>query len=84
MKVRAQFSAIVCELTHPREELLDVDDKATGLDVWLALATKDGEEFRRYILDSGTGNPKLYIQFLVKKDSISTLMDSTVLAGVQS
>lgn len=81
MKVRVQYFAIVRELTHQREEILDVDEKTTVLEVLRALAKKHGEEFRKYVFDPGTGNPRPYIQFLVNEDLISTLNGlSTVLA----
>lgn len=81
MKVRVQYFAIVRELTNHREEILDVDEKTTVLDVLKTLARKHGEEFRKYVFDPETGNPRPYIQVLVNEDSISTLNGlSTVLA----
>ena len=81
MKVRVQYFAIVRELTNQREEIQDVDEKTTVLDVLRALARKHGEKFRKYVFDPGTGNPRPCIQFLVNDDSIFTLNElSTVLA----
>lgn len=73
MKVRVQYFAIVRELTDRREDILNVEEKTTVLDVLRVLAKEHGEKFREHIFDPGTGNPRAYLQFLANEHSISNL-----------
>lgn len=80
MKIRVQYFASVRELVGLREEILDVEEKATVLDVLRVLARRHGEEFREYVFNPGTESPRSHLQFLVNEDSISSLNGlSTVL-----
>ena len=80
MKVKVQYFARIRELTNQKEEVLDVAEKATVLDILTALSKRHGDKFREYIFDARTGEPKTYVQFLVNQDSISNLKGlSTVL-----
>jgi MoaD family protein len=87
LKVRVLYFAIVRELANQREEILDVEEKTTVLDVLRVLARRHGEKFGEYIFDPGTGNPRSYLQFLVNENSIlslsglsTMLTDNSVLA----
>jgi len=80
LKIRVQYFASVRELVGLREEILDVEEKATVLDVLRVLARRHGEEFREYVFNPGTESPRSHLQFLVNEDSISSLNGlSTVL-----
>jgi MoaD family protein len=80
LKIRVQYFASVRELVGLREEILDVEEKATVLDVLRVLARRHGEEFREYIFNPGTEGPRSHLQFLVNEDSILSLNGlSTVL-----
>jgi MoaD family protein len=73
LKVKVQYFASIRELTNLREEVLDVEQKTTLLDLLKVLTKKHGERFREYIFDPATGNPKPYLQFLINQDSASNL-----------
>jgi len=80
LKIRVQYFASVRELVGLRQEILEVEEKATVLDVLRVLARRHGEEFREYVFNPGTESPRSHLQFLVNEDSISSLNGlSTVL-----
>jgi MoaD family protein len=80
LKIRVQYFAIVRELADRREEVLDVREGSTVLDILKLLAEKYGEKFRDYVFDPKTAALRSYLQFLVNEDSISNLSGlSTVL-----
>lgn len=82
MKVRIRYFASLREQTSLREEILEVDEGTTILDVLNLLAGRHGERFREYVFDAETGNPRPYLQFLLDERSISTMSGlSTVLKG---
>ena len=70
MKVKVQYFAAVRELAERTEEVVDVKESATVLDVLSALAKGHGERFREYVFDSLTGKPKAFLQFLLNEDLI--------------
>jgi MoaD family protein len=85
LRVRVQYFARVRELAGLREEILDIEEKATVLDIVRILAKRHGEEFRQYIFDPRTGSARSYLQFLVNDDLISSLNGfSTVLTDNSS
>ncbi|OFX17921.1 hypothetical protein A3K71_06125 [archaeon RBG_16_50_20] len=80
MKIKIQYFAIIRELVGQREEVIDLEKKTNVLDLLKLLATKHGEKFMQYIFDPATGNPRLYLQFLINQESISSLSGfSTIL-----
>lgn len=80
MRIKIQYFAIVRELVNQREEVIDVEEKTTVLDLLKLLAVRHGEKFRQYLFDPATGNPRPYLQFLVNEESISSLSGfSTIL-----
>jgi len=80
LKIRVQYFAIIRELANRREDVLDVGEGSTVLDVLRALAERYGAKFKDYVFDPKTGTPKSYLQFLINGDSISNLSGlSTVL-----
>jgi MoaD family protein len=85
LKIRAQYFAIVREIANRREDVLEVEESSTVLDVLKLLTEKYGEKFRDYVFDPKTGTPRPYLQFLVNGDSISNLDGfSTVLTDDSS
>jgi MoaD family protein len=82
MKVRIRYFASLRELTSLREEMLEVGEGTTVLDVLNQLAGRHGERFREYVFDHETGNPRPYLQFLLDEKSILIMSGlSTVLKG---
>lgn len=80
MKVKIRYFASLREITNLRDEILEVDEGTTVLDVLSLLAGRHGDRFREYVFDSRTGNPRSYLQFLLDERSISTMSGlSTVL-----
>jgi MoaD family protein len=73
LKVKVQYFASIRELLGLREEMLEVKEKTTVLDVLKVLAQKHGEQLKEYVFDSKTGNPRSNLQFLVNEDSITSL-----------
>jgi len=71
LKTKVQYFAIIRELANRREDVLDVREGSTVLDVLNLLGEKYGEKFRDYVFDPKTGTPRAYLQFLVNGDSIS-------------
>jgi MoaD family protein len=80
LKIKIQYFAIVRELVGQREEVIDLERKTNVLDLLKLLGTRHGEKFMQYVFDPATGNPRLYLQFLVNQESISSLSGfSTIL-----
>jgi MoaD family protein len=73
LKVKVQYFASIRELVGLREEMLEVKEKTTVLDVLEVLAKNHGEQLKEYVFDSQTGNPRSNLQFLVNEDSITSL-----------
>ncbi len=73
LKIKVQYFAIVRELANKREDVLDVGEGSTVLDILKLLAQSYGEKFKDYVFDPKTGAPRSYLQFLVNGDSISNL-----------
>ncbi len=73
MKITVQYFAIVRELANKREDVMDVGEGSTVLDILRLLAERYGVKFRDYVFDPKTDTPRTYLQFLLNGDSISNL-----------
>jgi MoaD family protein len=81
LRVKVQYFAAIREIVNQREEVLEVDERTTVLDVLRVLAKSHGEKFRDYVFDPQTKAPRSYLQFLVNEESISSMNGfSTALA----
>jgi MoaD family protein len=81
LRVKVQYFAAIREIANRREEILEVDERTTVLDVLRLLAKNHGEKFRDYVFDPQTKAPKSYLQFLVNEESVSAMNGlSTALA----
>ena len=72
LKVKVRYFAITRELANLREETLDLE---SGTDVFhlLGLLVSKHEKLREYVFDPETGNPRLYLQFMINDNMISNL-----------
>ena len=73
LRVKVQYFAAIREIVNQREEILEVDQRTTVLDVLRVLANKHGEKFSDYVFDPQTKAPRAYLQFLVNEESVSSL-----------
>ena len=81
MRIKVQYFAAIREIVNQREEILEVDQGTTVLDVLNVLAKNHGEKFRDYVFDPQTKAPRPYLQFLVNEESVSSMNGlSTALA----
>jgi len=82
LKIKVQYFAAIREIANEREEFLEVEERATVLDVLRGLAKKHGDKFSNYVFDPQTGTPRPYLQFLLNEESVSKMNGvSTVLAA---
>ncbi|HYW00938.1 MAG TPA: MoaD/ThiS family protein [Candidatus Acidoferrum sp.] len=86
MKVTVQYFAIIRELVNLREEVLNLKDGITVLELLAFLSSKH-EKLKEYIIDPKTGEPRTSIQYLLGDKLISalngfstTLQDGSVFA----
>jgi MoaD family protein len=80
LKVRIRYFASLREITNLREEALEVSEGTTVLSLLNLLVNRHGSVFREYVFDSRTGNPRVYLQFLLNGKSISIMKGlSTIL-----
>jgi molybdopterin synthase sulfur carrier subunit len=75
MQVKVRFFTSLREIIGAREETLNFPEgeKVTVDVVLKALAEKCGTLFQDYVYNSGTTEPKGFLQFLVNGNSTSTL-----------
>jgi sulfur-carrier protein len=75
MQVKVRFFTSLREIIGAREKTLSFPEgKEVTVDVVLkALAEKCGTPFQDYVYNSGTTEPKGFLQFLVNGNSTSTL-----------
>ena len=73
MQVSVRFFTSLREITGKREETLEFakDSAATLEDVLQKLTKKYGKDFKEYVYDQRTDQPKGYLQFLINGKSIS-------------
>jgi len=71
LKVTVKFLAAAREKAGLREETLELARGATVLEILKILAANHGEELGTYLFDSGTGNPRPHLQFLLNGRSVS-------------
>jgi len=56
-----------------REEVVDVEEACTVLDVLRSISSKHGENATKYLFDSKTHEPRSYLQFFIGDTPISEL-----------
>jgi molybdopterin converting factor small subunit len=68
------------EIVGLKDEILEVDEALSALDILSLIAEKHGEKFREYIFDPATGKPRSYLHFMLDGKTLSSASDlSTVL-----
>jgi len=73
MNVRVQYFAQVREIAGIKEETLDLPEGTTADELLQELCERHGKEFEEYILDRATGHPKLFLQFMLDTEPLSSL-----------
>ena len=73
MKVKVKFFALVRELTGKREEVLDLDDRATVRILLGRLVEEHGTKFRDYIFDPASKEPRGHVQFLMDGRNVALM-----------
>jgi MoaD family protein len=73
LKVTVKFLAASREKAGVREEILELAGGTTVLEILKALASKHGEELRKYLFDSDSGKPRSHLQFLLNGRSVSMM-----------
>jgi MoaD family protein len=72
MKILVQYFAIIREIVNLREEVLNLKDGSTVLDLLTFLGSKH-EKLKEYLIDPKTESPRTSIQYLIGDKLISTL-----------
>lgn len=72
MNVKVQYFAIVREMVSMREEVLDLTQETTVLDLLKILVTRHAQ-LKEYVFDPKTQGPRPNLQFLVDDNLISNL-----------
>lgn len=70
MNVKIQYFAIVREIVNLREEVLNINQGSTVLDLLKLLTTRHAK-LKDYLFDSKTECPRPFLQFLVDDKLIS-------------
>ena len=72
MKVTVQYFAIIREIVDLREEVLNLTEGCTVLDLLSFLGSKH-QKLKDYVIDPKTGIPRTSIQYLIGDKLISAL-----------
>jgi molybdopterin converting factor small subunit len=72
MNVKVQYFAIVREMVNLRDEVLNLTQGITVLDLLKIIVTRH-TQLKDYIFDSKTASPRPNLQFLVDDNLISAL-----------
>jgi len=72
MNVKVQYFAIVREMVNIRDEVLNLTQGITVLDLLKIIVTRHSQ-LKDYIFDSKTSTPRPNLQFLVDDNLISAL-----------
>ena len=74
MKVYIKYFSALREITHVKEEAVDVQEETcTVLDLLRSISNKYGESVTKYLFDSRTNEPRSYLQFFIEDTPISEL-----------
>lgn len=84
MKVTVKYFTTLREITGMREELVEVEEGTTILQLMQKLAEKHGIEFKKYVFDN-ENTPKDFLQFLIDGQSTTTMKgnDTELREGVK-
>jgi len=72
MNVKVQYFAIVREIVNLRDEVLELTQGITVLDLLKLLVTRHAQ-LKDYVFDPKTEYPRSYLQFLVDNNLVSNL-----------
>ena len=72
MNVKVQYFAIVREIVNLRDEVLDLTQGISVLEL-LKLLVKRHTQSKDYVFDPTTQNPRSYLQFLIDNNLVSNL-----------
>ena len=73
MKVYIKYFSALREITQIKEEVLEVQEACTVMDVLHHISNKYGENATHYLFDPKTHEPRPYLQFFVEETPISEL-----------
>lgn len=84
MKVTVKYFTTLREITGMREELVEVEEGTTILQLMQNLAKKHGTEFKKYVFENDN-TPKDFLQFLIDGQSTTTMQgnDTELREGVK-
>jgi molybdopterin converting factor small subunit len=83
LKVHIKYFSALREITQVKEEVVDVEEACTLLDVLRSISDKHGENVTKYLFDSKTHEPRSHLVFFVGDTPISELngFATTVTSG---
>jgi len=73
LKVHIKYFSALREITHAKEEVVDVQEACTVLDLLRSISDKYGESVTKYLFDLRTHEPRSYLQFFIGDTPISEL-----------
>jgi MoaD family protein len=71
LKVTVKFFAQAREITHTRDETLEVEGSATVMRILRMLVNEHGDKLSEYLFDPKAGTPKPHLKFFVDGREIS-------------
>lgn len=72
MKVKIKFFAALREITGLKEDEVEMDEGSTIENLLTNLIQKFGSQFKNYVLDEKSGEPRGHLQFLLDGKNITS------------
>ena len=82
LRVYIRYFSALREITQVKEDVMDVTEGCTVLDLLHLISDKYGDNFTNYLFDIKTNEPRPYLQFFIDDTPISELKSfATTVAG---
>ena len=73
MQVKVKYMAAARDITGVREEIVEVGNSSTVMNLLQTLAEKHGRKMHDYLFDATTGKPQSHLRFLLDGRSVHTI-----------
>ena len=70
LQVKVKYLAVAREIAGAREEVIEISNPSTIMDLLVLLVQKHGQKMREYLFDQKTGEPRPHLQFFLNDKSI--------------
>jgi len=89
LQINVKYVAVAREITGVREEVIEISNPSTVLDLLEVISERHGARMRDYLFEASAGKPHPHLQFLLNDKSIhmmdgfeTRLIDSSTLVIV--